>query len=253
MLSGVCGRFVQTTPPERLRRALEQLTGAPVAVEGDLAPWTPRWNVAPRSPVVACRVGGGPASPSSPLLGRLRWGLVPSSARDASRAPAPHNLRIETVLGRPAWRRLAERRRAVVPADAFYEWREGRPSAFARALGGEVDAARRPLLWLAALWDLPRDDASTPGSVAILTQPAGEVVGAVHDRQPVCLPDALVSPWLEPAPPDGGALSELLWAIVRAQDDVPLERWPVARTVNRVGAEGPELLAPVPGEGVSPR
>jgi putative SOS response-associated peptidase YedK len=251
MLAEVCGRFVQSTPPERLRRSLEQLVGASVALEGEAEPWGPRWNVAPRSVVVACRVGPGTGTCRGPVLGRLRWGLVPSFVRDVSVAPAPHNLRLETVLGRPGWRRLAEHRRAVVPADAFFEWRAKRPSAFARALGAEPGTARRAPLWLAALWDSRTGEDALLGSVAILTQPSGAVVGEVHDRQPVCVPDTLVSRWLDPGPLGSAALDGLLSEITEASEVVALEGWPVGAAVNRVGAEGPELLSPLPRGGVS--
>lgn len=266
MLDGVCGRFVQSTPPERLRRSLEQLAGAPVRVEAAAEPWVPRWNVAPRSAVLACRAGYGPGAPRGLVLGRLRWGLVPSFVLDPSRTPAPHNLRVETVLGRPGWRRLAERRRAVVPADAFYEWQARRPSAFARASAAEPGPAGRAPLWLAALWDVPSHedavrgsqglgsqglDSQGLGSVAILTQPAGAVVGEVHDRQPVCIPDGLLAPWLDPDAHGSGALSALLHEVTEGGGAVPLEGWPVAPAVNRVGVEGPELLEPLPGGSVS--
>lgn len=255
MLDGVCGRFVQSTPPERLRRSLEQLAGVPVRVEAGAEPWVPRWNVAPRSAVLACRAEHGPGAPRGPVLGRLRWGLVPSFVLDPSRAPTPHNLRVETVLGRPGWRRLAERRRAVVPADAFYEWQARRPTAFARASAAEPGTARRAPLWLAALWDAPSEDAGLGsgglGSVAILTQPAGAVVGEVHDRQPVCVADGLLAPWLDPDVHGSGALSALLQEVTEGAGAVPLEGWPVAPAVNRVGAEGPELLEPLAGGSVS--
>lgn len=241
-LCAMCGRFVQTTPPERLRDALEALAGLPVALEGDPGAWRPRWNVAPRSPVVACSVDGGcPAKPRG-RLGWLDWGLLPSFARDHSRSPRPHNLRAETVLERPAWRRLAERRRAVVPADAFYEWKDKLPWAFAPPPQHDGDGDSPAPLWLAALWDASGEPLAAKRSVALLTRPAGSVVGEVHDREPAVLPEDLLASWLDPAPLGRNGLDALVGQVLESSEGGALQRWRVAPKVNRVGVEGPELL-----------
>src|SRR5438105_1568416 len=129
----MCGRYTSTSPPARLA---ERFDAAEIVLDEDLGP---RWNVAPTLLVLAVAES---RSSGTRRLGTFRWGLVPSWAKDPSVGNRMINARAETVVEKPAYRKALERRRCLIPADAFYEWRDKKPWAFARADGG-ADGVRR--------------------------------------------------------------------------------------------------------------
>src|SRR5258705_5419577 len=110
--------------------------------------WKPRYNIAPTQDVLALL-----ATPEGPRLEVLKWGLIPSWAKDPTIGNRMVNARADTVSSKPAFRRLVPTRRCVVLADGFYEW---------KALpGGKVPTHVRPpgqsLIGFAGLWDLWKD------------------------------------------------------------------------------------------------
>lgn len=224
----MCGRFVQLTPPA----ALAALFG----VDPALAPLPnvpPRYNAAPTQDLMVVR--------RNPETGRrhldlLRWGLVPSFAKDASGGGRLINARSETVAEKPtfraAWRAP---RRCIIPADAFYEWKavdkRRQPFLISRADGA-------PLAF-AGLWDGWKDPATGQWlrTFTILTCPATERLRPLHERMPVILPDRDVAAWLDGA--DGAAL-------MRSFPGEALQLSPVSAEVNSVRNEGADLIAPLP-------
>ncbi len=223
----MCGRFVQTSSPKLL---VERFDIDEVVVEGELAP---SYNVAPRAEVLTVIARGGIRR-----LGRMRWGLVPSWATDATVGDRMINARAESVMEKPAFRNALVRRRCLVPADGFYEW---------QATGGR---AKQPMfirgrapapLAFAGLWEVWRDpDDPEPAPLrtcTILTTTANQCVAPIHDRMPVVLARAGWERWLSDDD-DAAAAAALL---VPAPDDL-LEAYPVSTRVNRAANDDASLI-----------
>jgi putative SOS response-associated peptidase YedK len=215
----MCGRFVATTPAADLAR-LFSVTA--FEIERD----EPSWNVAPTDPVrtIVHRHDGR-------VLETRRWGLVPHWTHNA---PPQINARAETVHVRPMFRDAFVRKRCIVPADGFYEWRHGRPH-YIRPVDGQ------PLAF-AGLRATRGDGLRT---CAIITTTANETMRALHDRMPVVLPRDAWNGWLDPAERDVEWLRSLL---VPATPGC-LEVLEVGRAVNSVRNDGPHLLEPAPVQG----
>lgn len=226
----MCGRYVTATPLPLLLRHFR-------VAETRVETLTPRWNVAPTDavPVVAEHDGVR-------LLGTMRWGLVPSWATDTSGAARMINARAETVLDKPAFREAFLRRRCLLPADGFYEWRLG-PGGLKQPL--YLHAADAGPLEFAGLWDVWRDPADPTAAplrtCTILTTAANATVGEFHSRMPVVLPESAWDPWLSRDERDTGLLRHLL-ADART---VELAVTPVGTRVNDVRNDDPALLEPV--------
>jgi putative SOS response-associated peptidase YedK len=231
----MCGRMTQQTDPAEIGR----IFGAEVREPELQAELGPRFNVAPTQPirVVVQRAEGR-------FVEMHRWGLVPSYASNPAAGARLINARAETVATSPAFRGSFTRRRCLVPAEGFYEWRrEGRrrlPFLF-------YPVDERPLAF-AGLWAVWRDphDGAWLLSCAVVTTRANGLVSALHDRMPVILDDNTARLWLDPEMTDPGLLTDLLQP---ADDDALLMR-PVSPLVNNPNNEGPALLVP-PGESAS--
>ena len=178
-------------------------------------------------------------------LGSFRWGLVPSWAKDPAVGNRMINLRAETVSEKPSFRRTLARRRCLLPADGFYEWKamgKGRKKQpfFVRARDGSV-------LAIAGLWEVwkPRgeEDAEWLRTCTVITTEPNAVVGPIHDRMPVILPPAVWDTWLDQSNQDADALAKLL---VPAPDDL-LEAYPVGFDVSNVRNNGDHLVTPLEG------
>ena len=231
----MCGRYVSTATPEQL---VAEYHVEQVCLD---APLPPRWNVAPTQPVYVVATEREPEPRRQ--LGTMRWGLVPSWEKRATPGAGLINARAETVATRPAFRSALRRRRCVVPADSFWEWRAGpggsrQPFAIARR-GGAT-------LAFAGLWEPWRDPASPERvlrSVAIITTAANRRLAEVHERMPVVLDAPALDRWLDPGTLDPGLLLPLL---LPAPED-GWEVWPVGARVNSVANDGPDLLEPAAG------
>jgi putative SOS response-associated peptidase YedK len=221
----MCGRFLLHAPVDTLQRAFG------FAERPNLRP---RYNVAPTQtvPVVrrSHRDGGGRE------LALARWGLIPSWAKDASIGNKLINARAETVAEKPAFRGAFRERRALVPADGFYEWRKregGGPKQplLIRRRDGEPFA-------FAGLWEHWRGPEGEVETCTILTTEANAALAPIHDRMPVILDPASYDRWLDPAQPRA---EELL----QPCPDEWLEAFPVSTRVNNVRNDVVELIAPM--------
>lgn len=218
----MCGRFVQTSP----QSALANLFGT----EGPLPNLAGSWNVAPTQDALVVRRN---PETNSRHLDALRWGLVPPWAPDLKGGACLILARGETVAEKPAFRDAFARRRAIVPIDAFYEWRtEDRakqPYAVALAAGSPMA--------LAGLWERWRgSDGTVVRSFAIITTPANAKLAAVHERMPVVLPRDAWPVWLGEAEGDPASL-------LRALPGACLAAWPVGTRVGNVRNNDAGLLA----------
>ncbi len=192
----MCGRY-------RLSRR-KQLVDEHFGTVSDGCEWTPRYNIAPTQPVPVIR-----QNPKEPIreLSLMRWGLIPSWAKDSSVAAKMINARSETAGTRPAFREALQSRRCLIPADGFYEWqRVGKtkqPYCF------EVGDAE--LFSFAGIWDCWKDPSGDwVKTFSILTTTPNAVTSPVHDRMPVILDPDCYDLWLDPGMRDASAASELL-------------------------------------------
>jgi len=166
-----------------------------------------------------------------------RWGFRPFWADDEAKRAAQTwiNARAETAWESPAFGRSLRGRRCVIPADAFYEWdRSVKPrQPYAIGLAGE----RGEMLALAGIWS-PIHGAQP--TAAIMTTVPNELVAPIHNRMPAILDPQALEIWLDPEA-DLGHVQSLL----RPAPVASLRMWPVSTAVNRVAADGPELLEPI--------
>ena len=203
----MCGRYTLTVPVDRL--------AAELGLDEVRADLSPNFNVAPTQSVAAVVAEGGKRR-----LELLRWGLVPSWADDPEIGSRMINARSETAPDKPSFRSAIRRRRCLIPADGFYEWKreEGVKQPFyIRMKGG------RPFAF-AGLWESWHDEVR---SCAILTTSANALVGDVHERMPVILPREDYEVWLDPE-----AEREELVSLLRPYPGEDLETFPVSRFVN---------------------
>jgi putative SOS response-associated peptidase YedK len=164
--------------------------------------WSPRCNIAPTQPVPVIRQH--PKEPVRELL-LIRWGLIPSWAKDASGATRMINARAETAGTKLAFRDALKSRRCLIPADGFYEWmRTGKakqPYCF-EINDGELFA-------FAGLWEGWKDpNGNWKRTCSILTTTPNSVTSAVHDRMPVILDPESYDLWLDPGMRDVSAASD---------------------------------------------
>jgi putative SOS response-associated peptidase YedK len=182
----------------------------------------------------------------------VRWGLVPSWAKDISIGSRLINARAETVSEKPSFRRAFARRRCLLPADGYYEWqvlenagprggKRKQPYFIHRADGGPMA--------FAGLYELWRDRQFPDGdpdawlwTATIITTTAADEVGQIHDRMPMTIAPGSWADWLDPANSEASDLQALL---VPAADG-GLTSYPVSAEVNSVRHNGPELIKPVP-------
>jgi putative SOS response-associated peptidase YedK len=176
----MCGRYTLTLDPAELQDLFDLAEPAPAGL-------APRFNIAPSQPVAV--IANGPER----KLELFRWGLIPSWAKDPKIGNQLINARSETLAEKPAFRTALKKRRCLILADGFYEWkREGQrktPMYFQLEKG-------RPFAF-AGLWETwTGPDQASLRSCTIITTRANPVVEPVHDRMPVILPPAAYADWL---------------------------------------------------------
>lgn len=222
----MCGRFTHALDWRDIVE-LYRLT-QPAPPDG----WRARYNLAPSQDAPVVRADpetGGRA------VAMLKWGLVPFWAKEAKVGYSMINARAETVASKPAYREAFRRRRCLVPASGFYEWRaEGsgpkQPYHFCCAEGGPMT--------FAGLWERWEKGAEPLETFTIVVGPANDQVRPYHDRMPAILDPAQWDAWLDPASP-ADALQALLQPYPGA-----LTIQPVSRAVNNPRNDAPTLLEP---------
>lgn len=235
----MCGRFALFTPPVRLARYFQATLGDDVDPEQP-----PSWNVAPTTPVLAVRAHRPAAGrPLERTLILLRWGLIPSWAKDPSAGSRLFNARAESVTNRPSFSSAFASRRVIIPADGFYEWRKlnsgaKQPHFFTRADGEPLAMAGVAESW----WDKQAPDDTPPiRSCTIITTSAGPDMDGIHDRMPVILSPDAFDRWLDPESED---VSELT-ALLRPTPSGTVAHHPVGPRVGSFRNDDPQLIEPI--------
>ncbi len=221
----MCGRYSLTLPPEAVRQAFAYR---------EHPNFPPRYNIAPTQPIPVVRLDHGERS-----FVLMRWGLLPSWLKDPSGFPTLINARAESVAEKAAFRNAFRRRRCLIPADGFYEWRkvgkgpkqpyfihrpDGAPFAFAGLWetwlepgGGEIDTA------------------------TIVTTAANETLRPLHDRMPVVLRPEDYDRWMAY---DADRVDQVRDLLAPAPEDFFTAR-PISTRVNAVANDDPSIQAPL--------
>jgi len=198
------------------------------------AEYAPRYNIAPSQPVAV--ITEWPAR----RLDHMSWGLVPSWAKDPAFGSKMINARSETAQEKPAFRSAFIRRRCLIPADGFYEWKK------AAAKGPSIPyyfylAGHKPF-GFAGLWEIwHAPDGGILNSCTILTTAANSLVAPVHERMPVILSAVAAGQWLGPGSPQ-------VWQdLLKPYPAEQMAAHQVSSLVNSPHKEGPELVIPYAG------
>ncbi|MCZ4610841.1 SOS response-associated peptidase [Streptomyces sp. Lzd4kr] len=246
----MCGRYAATRSPQDLAQLFEVTEWHP---EETLAP---SWNVAPTDDVWAVLEraprGADEDAPAQRRLRPLRWGLVPSWAKDVKIGARMINARVETVHEKPAFRRAFVKRRCLLPADGFYEWEQVKDakSGKVRKQPYFIHPEDGQVLALAGLYEFWRDPAVKDGddpaawllTCTIITTEATDAAGRIHPRMPLALTPEHYDAWLDPHHQS----TDDLRALLTTPADGQLDARPVSPAVNSVSNNGPQLLDEVP-------
>ncbi|HWO65258.1 MAG TPA: SOS response-associated peptidase [Umezawaea sp.] len=237
----MCGRYASTRTDAALAAefAVDDVIDEPVE---------PSWNVSPTQQVRAVLERSprdDPDAPATRQLRTLRWGLVPSWAKDPKIGSKMINARAESLVSKPAFKAAARRRRCLLPGDGYFEWQKTDAKTkvpYFLHLGDEP-LAFAGLYELRPDPDLPEDDpARWLWTCTIVTTAAPDALGFIHDRSPLLVPRGdLRDAWLDPSltEPDD------VQALINSMPQPPLEPYEVSTAVNNPRNNGPELVAPV--------
>ena len=226
----MCGRIDLHSPAQEIALRFEALFGM------DATAVTPGWNIAPARKILAVIDSSGQRQ----LVG-FSWGFVPRWAKDLE-GPKPINARSDTVFDKPMFRDAIRRRRCLIPADGFYEWRRvgsrKQPYYFRMADG-------KPFA-LGGIWETwterrGEEEGYTVHTCAILTTAANGMMAPIHDRMPVIIAPEDYSAWLSSDAHGSRELSRLMAPF----DPERMAAHSVGMRVNRAANDGPDLIVPV--------
>ena len=218
----MCGRFALTLPPEAVRA---------YARYDDQPNFPARYNIAPTQPIAIVRLEEG-----ARRFALARWGFLPAFVKDPKDFPLIINARAEGIDTKPSFRSAIRRRRCLVPADGFYEWRR-------------IGRARQPYLIrrpdrgaiaFAGLWETWHSaDGGEIDTACIITTAANATVAALHERMPVILAPSDFDTWLDPH-----AGGQDVLALLRPAPEEALELVAASPRLNNAAHEGPDVQDP---------
>lgn len=213
---------------------------------------SPSYNQAPSQLVRSVRE----TSQEQRKLGLQQWGLVPFWAKEGFKPLI--NARAETVTEKPAFRTAARRRRCLIPTNGYYEWQknaQGKKQPYFLSLanqsGESAPPGSEPVLAMAGIFEWPGEEAGEGGAptCALLTRPASDTLGYIHDRMPLFVPRSMWEPWLDRDLQDPEKVADLVASI----PDAPLAPRRVAPEVGSVRNNFPGLISPYePDQGMLP-
>jgi putative SOS response-associated peptidase YedK len=215
----MCGRFAIITPPEAVKAYFGY---------AETPNFPPRYNIAPTQPVPVVHFAEGDRR-----FSLMRWGFIPGWVKDPKEFPLVINIRSETAREKASFRAAFQRRRALMPADGFYEWqrldKESRPFLLRRP--------DRQVFAFAALYETwSAADGSEIDTVALLNTTANGVISAIHERAPVIMPQDDFDAWLDPSTRPDDA-----YALLRPPPDGLLEMIEIGRAINKVANDSPDV------------
>jgi putative SOS response-associated peptidase YedK len=217
------GRFAQFTPIEDLAEKFE--------IGKNLSDLAPRYNISPGQEISAIVIDEGKK------IIKLKWGLIPEWAKDPSIANKLINARAETIAEKPSFRNSFKRRRCLILADGFYEWKkQGKEKipVYIKRKNGE------PFL-LAGIYDFWKNsEGRTVGTCAVITTEANSLIKNIHPRMPAIIRKEDHTLWLDCARDDG----QMLLTFLKPYDAGEMEMYEVSPAVNSPKNEGSSLIDP---------
>ena len=231
----MCGRYALTLPPQAVRAFFAYI---------EQPNFPPRYNIAPTQPVAIISAEQAPGGARERHFRLMRWGVLPSFVKDPKAYPLVFNIRSETLLRKPSFRAAMKRRRCLVPADAFYEWRRLGPrrGESQSYLVKRRDGASLALAGLWETWTGPQGEEID--TAAIITTAANGATAAIHERLPAILGKRDFALWL-----DGDEKSvDAAFLLLRPPENDVLEFFPIGPAVNKVDNDSPGVQQPAGGE-----
>jgi putative SOS response-associated peptidase YedK len=224
----MCGRFTQKAPWEKVKQEFKVDSARHSLIK-------PRYNIAPAQTIDVVLETG-----KERIISQLKWGLIPSWAKDADIGNRMINARAETVQEKPSFRDAFKKRRCIIPATGFYEWQK------------KGSGAKQPFYFylkdkdvfgFAGLFEewTDQETGELLETCTIITTEANEVLKPVHDRMPVILKPEDYDEWLDPQENKAEKLRRLL-APYPANE---MSSHPVSRSVNIPDADSAELIEPI--------
>ncbi|WP_339243261.1 SOS response-associated peptidase [Paenibacillus sp. FSL F4-0243] len=219
----MCGRYTITV-------TMEELMVRYFANDSTIIHYAPKYNAAPMQQIPAVINTG-----SSNKLGELRWGLVPTWAKDDKIGNKMINARAESLLEKPSFKRLVSSRRCIIPSDGFYEWKvqgsSKQPMRIMMRDGG--------IFSMAGLYDIWMDpEGNKLSTCTIITTTPNELMAEIHNRMPVILKPEDETEWLDRGNQDNTSLIKLL----KPYDQQLMRAYPVSTAVGNVRNDAKELI-----------
>ncbi len=224
----MCGRFTLRLTPTELAQFFRLVSEPAIA---------PRYNIAPTQAVAVVRQEGNARE-----LVLMRWGLIPAWAKDGKSGASLINARAETVAEKPSFRSAFQKRRCLIPADGFFEWRKaGNKTKQPFFIGLRND---QPFAF-AGLWERWKSPNGTPiESCTLITTTPNKRLAEIHDRMPVILPNTVWDVWLDSKIQNGASVQSLLVPYPASE----MRTYRVSTLVNSPRNDVPACLQPVPND-----
>lgn len=221
----MCGRYSLSSTPSRINAQFS------VPVDAGLQP---RYNIPPGTDILIVRSADASPNRTSELA---RWGFTPGWLQADKPGPRPINARAEGIESKPMFRNALRRRRCIVPANGFYEWKQlasGKQPWYISPRGDE-------LFGFAGIVEPGNALTDGQATCAIITTRANALMQPIHDRMPVILKQALYDRWLDPTLMD----SEAICAMLQPCNPDEMAAWPVSARVNSPRNDDESLTRPV--------
>lgn len=221
----MCGRYVISSPYDIIMESF--------SIDSTKIDVTPNYNACPTQYIPAILIENG-----KNVLTKMHWGLVPPWAKNKSISVKMINARSETISEKPSFRNAFKKRRCLIPANGYYEWKgeKGDKEPY------YITSATGELFAFVGLWERWTDrespDIAPLDSCTIITTAASPLIKHIHDRMPVILAPQYYEAWLNPKLED----SNELYRILQTGAIQEMKYYPVSKAVNSVRNNGPELI-----------
>ena len=244
----MCGRFAQVVKHNQLKKLIDELR-----IRNNEEQIEINYNAAPTQAIAAVMY-----KREEHFLTFFRWGLIPSWSKEPSSQYSMINVRAESILEKKTFKNALLRRRCLIPANGFYEWRKPDKQPFfihsAKSSVGfqscvnnsqaasESCSTEMDLLYFAGITEYwTGADGSYIQSCAIITTDANETMKPIHERMPVILPEPIWESWLDDSFQDPTSLQSFL----KPCDNDILAAYPISRLVNTVNFNSEECYKPL--------
>jgi len=236
----MCGRYTLVKKPISIGKELIRKIRGPGSTSRGEIEFTQRYNIAPTQDCLVIRKESADNSLSA---SKIRWGLIPSWSKTGTTQSLLINARSETIADKPSFKAAYQRRRCLVPADGYYEWKRQRQVNQPYYL----QLADESIFYMAGIWETWHDETGNSlDSYTILTTQANTLAAKIHERMPVMLQDERAIEWLEGDPRQFA--TERRFEFFAPIESSLMQSRPVNPIVNNNQNDSPECLTPPPVE-----